>query len=141
MKNEIQQINIEDYNKLENVCYPHPRCEENLCEDIEDYFDLIDFSDNNDDNETIIEKAKEISIYEKEPFKISVDWLWENLTDYADENFSMGYFDAEPNGMDIVEKFVEDFNSAQTWHTQGKKVAVLDLSEEVKQFIKEQQSN
>ena len=135
---ETKKINLKKYNKLENVCCEHPLEGETILENVEDIFDILDchYDLTVEENfEDALEKVSNIKVFERKKYQIREGWLQEILQDDATDNFYMDYHDAEIEGIDIIKKFVEDYNSVQTWYIADGNVAILDLSKEFKEYV------
>lgn len=140
----IKKLNsIAEYNALgQDICIISPMMKEELLEKIEELFEQMEMSYELK-SDCDYKSAKQsfdfgnIKVYGRKPFAIDVEYLTEMLQEYADERWYYDYFDCEIDGKDIIEKFVKDFNEAQTGYTIGEQVAVLDALKEFEQFVKD----
>ena len=162
-------ILIEEYRKSD-WCVDNPWRDGYLADDYEDMFEDIEpsniLSEAILDIQNAIETAKEIKVYEKNYFKLdyscikdmldedySINNIPEFVIDYGD-NWGMGYWEVEPERMDIVYDFCKDvaengytdekiktmvdsFNEHQHYYTNGKFVGTLDISKDVEEYINE----
>ena len=106
--------------------------EDVLVENISDYIDRLPLFKEKDIPD-VVESAKEVKIFEKNRFKLDVEDLTEYVYTLAYEDYNMDDTD-RVNGIDYVKEFCKKFNEMQTWYTDGKLIAYLDLSQEVKEY-------
>lgn len=107
-----------------------------LFETIEDYVETL-FPMEQIDVQELLEAVKVYPVFEKDPLNIPTRVLENFITDYLEDNYGSCYWDVEPSGMELVAKFCEEFNSKQTWYTNGKIVGTLDMSKDIKQFLED----
>lgn len=108
--------------------------EEELFDSIEDYCEDLYIS-NLEDLECACKAAKNIKVYTTKKFHINGEWLKDRIRDYGEDNYSMYYFDKEPECMEYVDEFVKKFNDAQTWYVSDKLIAVVDAEKEVREYF------
>lgn len=132
----LPHITYEQYCKDYKECSIESSGEDKIFEDIEDWIEDYEPID----DEAIVDcynTAKEILVYTTKKFQISSSWLYDKIVDYAEDNFAMSYYDQEPEAMDLLEDFVNEFNKKQYWYVSDELVAVLDASNEVKDYFKD----
>lgn len=107
-----------------------------LFETIEDYVETL-FPMDRIDAEELLEDVKVYPVFEKDQLNIPTKVLENFITDYLEDNYGSSYWDVEPQGMELVSKFCDEFNSKQTWYMNGKIVGTLDMSKDIKQFLED----
>lgn len=141
MKNKVfteKEFNETDY------CYEVN--DEQLSDDIDDYFDelnsCIDKYTTQTDKEYLILDAKRIPIYEKDYIKIHSGRIEQYLEDYFEDNYSCSYCDfdvIEQTGIrPLIEEISKKIEESHCYYTAGDIVGYLDLSEQVKEFLKDE---
>ena len=134
---DLPRWTVEDYDKAfktQDLCVESYN-EERLYEDENDYIEDLDLYDNKD-VPGVVESSKEVHVYEKDRFKLDAERLKEQICEYAYDNYYSEDYD-NVAGLELVDDFVKKFNSKQHWYTSGKPVAVLDMSEQVKEYYLE----
>ena len=108
--------------------------DERLIFDVEDYFDYLPIPPTEFLAYDICEQAKTVPVCKQDKFHITADDILHTIEDKSC-SYGMDYWDVSPEiDNDLINNFVKKFNEDQTWVTNGEQVAVLDLSEEVKDF-------
>lgn len=123
---EIQQLSISDFERMEEVCVED--YEQRLFNAVEDLLESNKYS--------ILsgETFSNCKVYTKDYFHLTEQCVVEWIINYAEENYGMTYWEREPNAMNLVESFVQQFNEQQTFYTGNKLVGYLDLTEQVERF-------
>ncbi len=130
--NEIKVITAEEYNKMQNVCYENPS-DDNLLEDIEDYYEELEFNSIEEIEQLVLNAAK-IPVYTKDMFKYSAERMKENITEFGYDNYYMDDPYNQIAGLELIDEFMEKFNAMQHYYISDKLVAYLDLSSEVREY-------
>ena len=121
-KEKTQNIAIESSN------------EEELFDSFEDYCEDL-YITNLEELECACKAAKKIKVYTTKKFHIDSGWLQDRIIDYANDNYSMSYYDQEPECMEYVDEFVKKFNEAQSWYVSDNLIAIVDAEKEVREYF------
>lgn len=121
-KEKTQNIAIESSN------------EELLFDSIEDYCEEL-YLETAEDLECACKAAKKIKVYTTKKFQINAEWLKDKIQDYAEDNYSMHYFDQSPECLEMVDDFVKKFNEVQSWYVSDDLIAVVDAEKEVREYF------
>lgn len=108
--------------------------EEKLFDSIEDYCEEL-YLETAEDLECACKAAKKIKVYTTKKFHINAGWLKDKIQDYAEDNYSMHYFDQSPECLEMVDDFVKKFNEAQSWYVSDDLIAVVDAEKEVREYF------
>jgi hypothetical protein len=106
--------------------------EEKLWETVDDWIEDLDLYDAKD-VPAVVEAAKEVKVLMKDCFKLDVNDMYDYVIDRSC-NYGMDYYEKEPEGMELIPEFVKKFNALQYWYTGGEQIAILDISEQVKEY-------
>lgn len=121
-KEKTQNIAIESSN------------EELLFDSIEDYCEEL-YLETAEDLECACKAAKKIKVYTTKKFQINAEWLKDKIQDYAEDNYSMHYYDQSPECLEMVDDFVKKFNEVQSWYVSDDLIAVVDAEKEVREYF------
>lgn len=92
-------------------------------------------TDNLDD---LISMMKSVQVFEKDCAHITVNWLYDTLEDYFEDNYGDEFSDG-PELLDHKEmkQFVDNWNNIQSVYKQGNFVGYLDCSEDLIEELRE----
>lgn len=111
---------------------------EGILEDISDETDCTEFQNA---YEEIIAQSKHLSVFEKDYFYMSTERIKDYIQDYATDNFSNAFDDYEvqfsDKAEDLLNQFIEELLKDNKVYTSGAKVGLIDLSDFVKEAIKD----
>ena len=141
----LQTITYEEFlekNKTEDLCFEIS--DENLSEDIEDYFSeqLYDVT-TKEEMDVAIKSAKNIIVSTKDRYKLPKDFILEQVSDYLSDNFGyngyeLGYLE-EMVGAEVFKECEKKINEyIKGWYCSGTIKYKLDASKEVKEYLEEE---
>lgn len=127
---------IEEVNNMEDICFYNPYNEETLVDEIEDAFEdmrcdlCITLPTTKEVLKKCAEAFKKVEVYEKEYAQLSID----NIYDYLTDNY---YIEDPQNllGMEEIKESIEKFNNIKQAYISDKTICYVDVSKEAYEFL------
>lgn len=128
---DMSQEHLYDADSIDDFC-------ESIIEDISCEVDCTEFQNACDE---ILERSKCLKVFEKDCFRMTAGSIKEYIQDYANDNFGTAFDNYEVMFSEKADKLLEEFEAEllkdNNIYTTGKSVGFIDLSDFVKEAIKD----
>ena len=129
-------------NKTEDLCFKLD--DERLTDDIDEFLEEQDYYCDNISDEGLKRYCgyfKNVAVYTKDRFKLTGNFIFEDIQDYLEDNFGFQDDIKCLIGKNFFDNICEEFNKKIETYTIGELVGVMDLSKELKEYIEKEVKN
>lgn len=139
MKDTITVQEFIERNKTEDLCFELD--DERLTDDINEFLEE-QYSYYTDENlDSFCEIFKGVAVYTKDRFKLTGNFIFEDIQDYLEDNFGFQDDIKCLIGKDFFDNICEEFNKKIETYTTDELIGFMDLSKELKEYIEKEVKN
>ena len=129
-------------NKTEDLCFELD--DERLTDDIDEFLEEQAYYCDNISDEGLKRYCnyfKNVAVYTKDRFKLTGDFIFEDIQDYLEDKFGFQDDIKSLIGKNFFDNICEEFNKKIETYTTDELIGFMDLSKELKEYIEKEVKN